>query len=191
MANPGEVFDYSNNPVDTLCRLVEVVSGVDLDTYLRRNIFEPLGMNEIWFYPPEEVTDRVAAVYWAGTKDRQTEDFPLGLGMMGVDYGFGGAKRFFSGAGGLHSTTYDYYRFAQMLLNRGELDGVRVLSQSAVDLMTHNEIGDLTNWQLTQNKWGYQLDIQEGVNAPVGSSTYLGGAGAYSLAGILLHQVRE
>ena len=183
IANPGEAFDYSNNSVDTLCRLVEVVSGLDFDTFLRRNLFEPLGMDEIWFYPPEEVHDRVAAVYWGGTKDKQLEDFPLGLGKMGVDYGFEGAKQFFSGAGGLHSTTYAYYRFAQMLLNRGELDGVRVLSEAAVELMTHNEIGDLTNWQLTKNKWGSQLDIQEGVNAPVGSATYLGGAGAYSWQG--------
>lgn len=183
MANPGEVFDYSNNSVDTLCRLVEVVSGLDFDTYLRRNVFKPLGMNEIWFFPPDEVKDRVAAVYWGGTKDKQVEDFPLGLGKMGVNYGFQGKKTFFSGAGGLHSTTYDYYRFAQMLLNRGELDGVRILSEAAVDLMTHNEIGNLTNWQLTQNKWGYQLDIQDGVNAPAGSPAYLGGVGAYSWQG--------
>ncbi len=183
IAHPGEAFDYSNNSVDTLCRLVEVVSGLDFDTYLRKNIFDPLGMKEIWFFPPDEVLDRVAAVYWGGTKDKQLEPFPLGLGNLGPQYTFSEHKTYFSGAGGLHATTHEYYKFAQMLLNKGELNGVRILSEAAVDLMTHSQIGDLTNWQLTKNKWGYQLDIQEGVNAPVGSQAYLGGAGAYSWQG--------
>ena len=52
MSHPGEAFDYSNNSVDTLCRMVEIVSGMDFDTYLRTNIFEPLGMNETWFFHP-------------------------------------------------------------------------------------------------------------------------------------------
>ena len=70
-----------------------------------------------------------------------------------------------------------------MLLNMGEFGGERILSPAAVELMTHNQIGDLTNWQLTQNKWGYMLDIQQGVNAPPGSMHYLGGSGAYSWQG--------
>lgn len=53
IADPGTMFDYSNNSVDVLCRLVEVVSGQDFDSYLRDNIFTPLGMNEIWFFPPK------------------------------------------------------------------------------------------------------------------------------------------
>lgn len=183
IAHPGEAFDYSNNSVDTLCRMVEVVSGLDFDTYLRRNIFEPLGMSETWFFPPAEVRDRIAAVYWAGRKEKQVGTSPLGMGNLGPDYTFSEHTTYFSGAGGLHGTTHDYYRFAQMLLNRGELDGVRVLSPAAVDLMTTNQIGDLTNWQLTQNKWGYQVDIQEGVGAPPGSIHYLGGPGAYSWQG--------
>lgn len=183
MTHPGEEFDYSNNSVDVLCRMVEVISGLDFDTYLRRNIFEPLGMDEIWFFPPEEVLDRVAAVYWAGRDEKQTETAPLGMGNLGPEYTFSEHKTYFSGAGGLHGTTESYYRFAQMLLNRGELDGVRVVSQAAVDQMTTNQIGDLTNWQLTQNKWGYMLDIQEGEAAPPGSTHYLGGKGAYSWQG--------
>lgn len=183
MAHPGEAFDYSNNSVDTLARLVEVVSGQDFDTYLRRNVFEPLGMDEIWFFPPREVHDRIAAVYLAGTKEKVEGPAPLGLGNLGPQYTFSEHRTYFSGAGGLHGTTAAYFRFAQMLLNRGELDGVRVLSPASVDLMTTNQIGHLTNWQLTQNKWGYQVDIQEGDNAPAGSMHYLGGAGAYSWQG--------
>lgn len=183
MSQPGEAFDYSNNSVDTLCRMVEVVSGMNFDEYLRQNILDPLGMHETWFFPPKEALTRVPAVYWAGENRKQTEPAPLGLGNMGPQYTFSEHQTYFSGAGGLHGTTSDYYRFAQMLLNRGEFDGARILSQAAVELMTTNQIGDLTNWQLTQNKWGYQLDIQDGVNAPPGSLHYLGGKGAYSWQG--------
>lgn len=183
MSHPGEAFDYSNNSVDTLARMVEVVSGQDFDSYLREHVFDPLGMDEIWFFPPQEVHDRIAAVYLAGTKDKQQGTLPLGLGNMGPDYTFSEHHTYFSGAGGLHGTTIAYYRFAQMLLNRGELDGVRVLSPAAVDLMTTNQIGALTNWQLTQNQWGYQVDIQQDAAVPPGSMHYLGGAGAYSWQG--------
>lgn len=183
MSHPGEAFDYSNNSVDTLCRIVEIVSGMDYDTYLRKNIFEPLDMNETWFFPPKDQWKRVAAVYWAGRDEKQVESSPLGLGNLGPEATFSEHQTYFSGAGGLHGTAHDYFRFAQMLLNKGELDGVRVLSRAAVEQMTTNQIGDLTNWQLTQNKWGYQVDLQEGVNAPPGSIHYLGGRGAYSWQG--------
>jgi CubicO group peptidase (beta-lactamase class C family) len=183
IAQPGAMFDYSNNSVDTLCRLVEVVSGLDFDTYQRRHILEPLQMHETWFFPPQDQHHRIAAVYWAGRDEKQAEPFPLGLGMLGPQYTFSPHQTYFSGAGGLHGTTADYFRFAQMLLNNGELDGVHVLSPASVRLMTTNQIGSLRNWQLTQNKWGYMLDVQEGENAPAGSLHWLGGPGAYSWQG--------
>lgn len=183
IAHPGRMFDYSNNSVDTLCRLVEVVSGLDFDTYQRRHVLDPLGMRETWFFPPEEVHGRIAAVYWAGRDEQQTETFPLGLGNLGPGYTFSPHKTLFSGAGGLHGTTADYFRFAQMLLDGGELEGTRVLSPASVRQMTTNQIGELKNWQLTQNRWGYMVDIQEGENAPAGSLHYLGAPGAYSWQG--------
>jgi len=183
IAHPGEMFDYSNNSTDTLCRMVEVVSGLNFDEYQKRFIFAPLKMEETWFFPPEEHHDRIAAAYWAGKDEKHTERSPLGHGMMGPQYTFSPDQTLFSGAGGLHGTTADYFRFAQMLLNNGEFDGARVLSPASVRLMTTNQIGDLRNWQLTQNKWGYMLDIQEGENAPAGSLHYLGGPGAYSWQG--------
>lgn len=183
IADPGTMFDYSNNSVDVLCRLVEVVSGQDFDSYLRQHIFQPLRMNETWFFPPQDQWHRIAAVYWAGRDEKQTDTSPLGLGHLGPNYTFSENRTLFSGAGGLHGTTADYFRFAQMLLNQGELDGVRVLSPASVRLMTTNQIGDLTNWQLTQNKWGYMVDLQEGENAPAGSIHWLGGPGAYSWQG--------
>ena len=183
IASPGTMFDYSNNSVDTLCRLVEVVSGLDFDTYQRRNVLDPLSMHETWFFVPADQHHRIAAVYEPGRDAKVTEAAPLGLGMIGPAAAFSPHHTYFSGAAGLHGTTADYFRFAQMLLNKGELDGVRVLSPASVRLMTTNQIGDLRNWQLTQNKWGYMVDIQEGENAPAGSIHYLGGPGAYSWQG--------
>src|SRR5918998_1283522 len=160
-----------------------VVSGLDFDTYQRRNILEPLQMHETWFFTPEDQHHRIAAVYEAGRDEKVTEARPLGLGMLGPGAAFSPHHTYFSGAGGLNGTTADYFRFAQMLLNKGELEGVRVLSPMSVRLMTTNQIGDLNNWQLTQNKWGYMVDVQEGENAPSGSIHYLGGPGAYSWQG--------
>jgi CubicO group peptidase (beta-lactamase class C family) len=183
IAHPGQMYDYSNSSVDTLCRLVEVISGMNFDEYQKRHIFAPLQMHETWFFPPEDQHHRIAAVYWAGRDEKQTEAAPLGLGTFDPQYTFSPDKTYFSGAMGLHGTTADYFRFAQMLLNHGQLDGVRVLSPASVRLMTTNQIGDLRSWQLTQNKWGYMVDIQEGENAPSGSIHYLGGPGAYSWQG--------
>lgn len=181
IAHPGDAFDYSNSSVDTLARLVEVVSGQDFDTYLRKNIFEPLGMNETWFFIPDGKRHRLAEVYWPGRDERQTKNVQVGPFTLGPEGAHSAHHTYFSGAAGLHGTTMDYYRFAQMLLNKGELDGVRILSPAAVELMTSNQIGEMCNWQLTENKWGYQLDIQQGTNSP--TNTYLGGPGAYSWQG--------
>lgn len=183
IAHPGEMFDYSNNSVDTLCRLVEVVSGQNFDEYLREHVFGPLQMNDTWFYIPDDQRHRLVEVYWPGRDEVQSENVQVGPLTLGPEGAHSPDHTYFSGAAGLHGTIGDYYRFAQMLLNKGELDGVRVLSPAAVELMTSNQIGGLTNWQLTQNKWGYQVDIQQDVNAPVGSTAYLGGAGAYSWQG--------
>lgn len=183
IADPGTMFDYSNSSVDVLCRIVEVVSGQDFDSYQKQHILEPLGMHETWFFIPDEHRSRLTEVYWPGRDEVQRSNVQVGPVMLGPEGAHSEHHRYFSGAAGLHGTTADYFRFAQMLLNKGTLDGARILSPAAVELMTSNQIGDLTNWQLTQNKWGFMLDIQQGVNAPVGSDHYLGGAGAYSWQG--------
>lgn len=183
IADPGEMFDYSNSSVDTLCRLVEVVSGQNYDDYQRSHILQPLGMDETWFFIPEEHRSRLAEVYWPGRDEKQTGNVAVGPLTLGPEGANSPHHTYFSGAAGLHGTTHDYFKFAQMLLNKGELDGERILSRAAVELMTSNQIGELDNWQLTQNKWGYMLDIQQGINAAPGSLHYLGGPGAYSWQG--------
>lgn len=132
---PGSVWDYSV-ACDVLGRFVEVVSGKPFDKFLEERIFKPLGMNDTAFYVPEAKKDRFAAVYTLG-KDKKIEP-----STSRSSRDFLTPPTFLSGGGGLVSTTADYYRFCQMLLNNGELDGVRLLKPETVELMTADHLGD-------------------------------------------------
>ncbi len=144
---PGEAWTYGLS-VDVLGRLVEVASGMSFDEFLRKRIFEPLRMKDTCFFLPPDKAGRLAAVYSPdpnGTLKR------LGNGVIGtgsfvctVTYPCEGPQRYFSGGGGLCSTISDYARFAQMLLNGGELDGVRLLSPTTVRMMATDQVGDLS-----------------------------------------------
>ena len=143
---PGEQWHYGLS-IDVLGRLVEVVSGRPFDAFLRERIFEPLGMDDTHFFLPQEKVGRLAAVY-----RRQPGEPIAAFGPQPIvedymvyvdDYPYNGPKTYFSGGGGLVSTAGDYARFCQMLLNGGELDGVRVLGPKTVEIMTVNQVGDL------------------------------------------------
>lgn len=156
-AQPGEIWDYSNAGTLTMVRIVEIVSGMPLDEYLKKNIFDPLGMKDTSFFPDQSKWGRFPYVYTSGTGEKLTE-----LDVPGTDdtrVAFGSNKKFFNCAGGLMGSTYDYYRFAQMLLNKGELDGVRILSRHAVDLMSQNHVGDKRD-KSYGHAWGYMGNVQ-------------------------------
>ncbi len=131
---PGSMWHYSV-AVDVQGYLVEVLSGQKFDEFLNERLFGPLGMNDTAFYVSEDRADRFAQVY---THDAD--------GNLMAQEGFGGSRSYFdppnflSGGGGLVSTTMDYMRFSQMLLNGGELDGVRILAPSTVKLMHLNHL---------------------------------------------------
>jgi CubicO group peptidase (beta-lactamase class C family) len=129
---PGQGWVYSVS-VDIQGYLVEKLSGQPFADFLRERIFEPLGMNDTAFYVPENKLPRLATVY---------QLTPNGLAPMPRDPGVSKAPGFPSGGGGLYSTGPDYLRFAQMLANRGELNGVRILAPSSVALMTSNHVPD-------------------------------------------------
>lgn len=142
-AHPAEAWVYGY-ATDVLGAVVEVVSGLTLDAFLRSQILDPLGMRDTRFYLPPEQAGRLAAVY-NGSADGPVRRAPDGAGMQTQgQYVIGqGPATSFSGGAGLVSTAEDYARFLQMLLNGGELDGVRLLSPTTVDLMTRNHVGDL------------------------------------------------
>lgn len=137
---PGTEWNYSV-ATDVLGRLVEVVSGMPLDEFLRTRIFEPLGMTDTGFWAEEgEALDNLAALYIPrpGSKTAIRNDT---MGATGRS-----RPACFSGGGGLVSTMADYHRFSQFLLRRGELDGVRLLSPRTFARMTTNHLpggGDL------------------------------------------------
>ncbi len=130
---PGTAWRYSLAN-DVLGCLVEVVSGQSFGDYLKSVLFDPLGMTDTGFYAPEEKWDRLAAVYTpdenGGLKVDPATDSPQ----------FKYKPRAPMGGGGLVSTALDYWRFAQMMLNNGELEGERILGRKTVELMTSNAL---------------------------------------------------
>ena len=137
--HPGTHWLYSVS-TDVCGRLVEVISGQRFDDFLRQTLFEPLAMSDTGFTVPDEKVDRFAACYRrdAGKRLVLTDDPRRS--------GYRKEPSFLSGGGGLVSTTADYLRFCQMLLNGGEIDGVRILGRKTVELMASNHLpagGDL------------------------------------------------
>ena len=137
---PGERWTYGLS-VDVVGRLVEVLSGQPLDQYLRTRLFEPLGMQDTWFYLP----DRPAGAPGATLHRRRPEaDHPDGADRLGMIPNYPNAKgTYFSGGAGLSSTIDDYAVFLQMMLNQGTYNGHRLLKPETVALMTQNQIGDV------------------------------------------------
>lgn len=136
---PGAQWSYSGRAgCDVLSRIVEIASGQSYDEFLRTRLFEPLGMKDTFFYPPDGRRPRLVTLY---------ERTPNGLRKAANQDGFS-MPGYFSGAAGLMSTAEDYLQFAQMLLNGGELSGKRILSPRTVELMGSNHVGDMFNGKL-------------------------------------------
>jgi CubicO group peptidase (beta-lactamase class C family) len=139
--HPGTRWNYSMS-TDVLGHLVEVISGQPLDDFFRTRIFDPLGMPDTGFSVPAAKVDRFTANY------SKRKDTNLHLADAAKTSRYLKARNFLSGGGGLASTAADYLRFCSMLLNKGELDGVRLLGRKTVDYMTRNHLptgGDLTS----------------------------------------------
>jgi CubicO group peptidase (beta-lactamase class C family) len=155
---PGEKFTYGLN-TDVLGYLVEVVSGLSLDAYFKKYIFEPLGMKDTHFYLSAEKKDRLAMLHMSD-KNKKVINAPASLQVNGEvirDYPIQDNGSFFSGGGGLVSTAYDYALFMQMLLNGGHLNGKHVLSRNSIRLMTSNQLGDKSMGRASKFGLGFQV----------------------------------
>ncbi|ADB36602.1 serine hydrolase domain-containing protein [Spirosoma linguale] len=165
---PGEKWTYGLS-VDVVGYLIEVLSGQSLDQFLRSRLFDPLGMNDTFFYLPAAKQNRLTMVF---TEDsvKSVKPLPSLFGLSG-DY----PKQpgtYYSGGAGLSSTMYDYAIFLQMMLNGGEYGGKRFLSPTTVRLITTNQIGDLNQGI---NKFGLGFSITSEKSAarlPVSEGTY-------------------
>ncbi|MEI7843072.1 MAG: serine hydrolase domain-containing protein [Gallionellaceae bacterium] len=184
-SQPGEAFIYGM-AADVSGYLVEVVSGQKLDDYITEHIFKPLKMSDSYFFVPESKQGRMAAV-WKSDWHGKLEKVMPGPHQEG-DYRYSptfqthGPKTFLSGGVGMVTSPYDYFRFAQMLLNKGELEGVRLVSRKTVELMTTNQIGKLSEITLHDDGWKFGLGL--GIQADREHNVDAGSVGTFEWAGL-------
>jgi CubicO group peptidase (beta-lactamase class C family) len=169
---PGTKWEYSRS-TDVLGRLIEVLSGVTLGEYLQQHILKPLGMVDTAFHVPSAALGRLAEGF---AKDPDTGS---SVQLVNVK----DAPKFESGGGGLVSTTADYARFLQMLLNRGKFDGARFLSRKTIELMTADHLGPITGApDLLLPGYGFGLGFA--VRLQPGISHVPGSVGQYFWGGL-------
>jgi len=174
---PGTKWSYCNPGIDTLGRIVEVVSGQPYDEYLSAKIFKPLGMKDTTPYPSSEQLERTAMTY--GKKDGKLVATPGGV----LDFARG-AKHPVP-AGGLFSTADDLAKLYQCLLNGGTLDGKKIIGSETLAEMTRNQTGDIKAGFIEGSVWGFGFGLvseSKGAaeNLSVGS---FGHGGAYGTQG--------
>ena len=183
---PGTRWHYSVS-VDVQGRLVEVLSGMSFGEFLDERLFTPLDMKDTHFFIPADKLDRLAQIYSPENTPDGNELF-LGSSVStklvpsgesaDVDYKEGGT--FEGGGHGLVSTARDYLRFSQMMLNGGELDGVRILSPKTVELMTANHLGDL---EMGFGRRGVGFGLGFAVALDQGEIGEIGSPGEYNWGG--------
>jgi CubicO group peptidase (beta-lactamase class C family) len=176
--SPGERFEYSLS-MDVLGRLVEVVSGMPFDQFLKTRVFDPLGMKDTSFFPPADKVARIATAYtyYDGKGLARFPDGPIveGTEHYTADYPYNGPKKLFSGGAGLCSTAMDYARFCEMMLNGGKLGDVRILSRKSVELMSHDQLGKI------DHDFAYGLGF--GVNGAKQPMDEIGTVGSFNWGG--------
>ncbi len=177
---PGERWTYGLS-TDMLGYLVEVISGQSLENFLAQRIFKPLGMSDTHFGLPTTKANRLVKMTYENPKG-EVMSYPGDNPATGYpDFPLGSGNTYFSGGSGLVSTAMDYLKFAQMLLNGGELNGTRLVSRKTVELMTTNQIGNLVISQAGE-KFGLGLSVpsdQSGFKI-LGAATSFGWGGAFT-----------
>jgi CubicO group peptidase (beta-lactamase class C family) len=175
--HPGEKWEYGLS-VDVLGYLVEAVSGKSLKDFFQERIFTPLKMADTYFYLPQSKVSRLATAYQYSSEKGMTK-LPEAIAEGNLEfspaYPHRGPQKFYSGGGGLCATISDYARFAQMLLNGGELEGARILSRKSVELMTT----DFADGKLENMGFGLGFGIRRALR----EGGELGSVGGYGWSG--------
>lgn len=154
VADPGDQYVYGLN-TDILGRLIEVMSGQDLQTFLRTRVCGPLGMADTWFYLPEALVPRLVELH---SQTQYGKPFTVHANADFRVYPMSGAKTLYWGGSGMSSTVRDYAQICQFILQKGEWNGVRLLSPSTVALLATNQIGNNFVWD-RQDKFSLGLQI--------------------------------
>ncbi|MEP6465500.1 MAG: serine hydrolase domain-containing protein [Parafilimonas sp.] len=150
---PGTQWRYGLS-IDVLGDIIEIISGENLEDFLRKNIFEPLNMNDTWFNLPADKFNRLTTVY---TEDSLHHIIAWNKTNFGVDPDYPKMnKHYFSGGAGLSSTAYDYAVFLQMIMNGGTYNGKTILSKRTTEMMLHPQLDFLFNGK---NNFGLGFEI--------------------------------
>ena len=168
---PGAQWEYSRS-TDVLGKVIEVASGMTLDRFIETRILRPLRMESTGFYVKEGKFSRLAE----GVKDPRTGRAQPLLDVAKL-------PKFLSGGGGMVATAMDYARFAQMMLNRGQLDGIRIISRKSVELMTADHLGSAISPSSAFFGSGYSFGLGFAVRQQTGVSPRYGSPGDFNWGG--------
>jgi len=171
---PGTMWEYGLS-MDVLARLVEVVSGQPYDKFLEQRIFKPLAMVDTGYTVPPEKANRFSKLY------APAENWSIKLNTTPAQGSYLKAAVNFGGGSQSVSTASDYLRFCQMLLNGGELDGVRILSRKTVELMTSDHLNDMPRGSLLPTGYGFGFTMA--VSHGAGKTGVIGSEGEYFWGG--------
>lgn len=174
---PGKGFDYgpTGAAYEVLGAVIELASGMTLEDYMIENIFEPLGLEDTYFYIPDEKAHRLPAFYSKRNgplelSRQYAKEFPRS------DYYFGG--------GGVSASPKDILHFARLFTDGGSVDGVRILRASTVEEMMTDQLGDLApeSWQAVGRSWGYGAAVTTdgGIAQPMAQEQYGWNGGGYA-----------
>jgi CubicO group peptidase (beta-lactamase class C family) len=185
---PGKKWVYSVGP-DVQARLVEVLSGMPFDRFLKERLLEPLGLKDTGFWVPPDGAQRLATVYWM--KDGKLTPIDDAHGSPGDiwlsepwtvnSYTVNHKRK--GGSYGLVATTEDYFRFGQMMLNGGNLDGVRILSPQTVQFMTRDHLGPISMPREDGKPSGTGFGLGFAVMEDPAAAGYMSSIGSYFWAG--------
>jgi CubicO group peptidase (beta-lactamase class C family) len=177
---PGSKWEYCNAGINTLGRIVEVVSGDLYAEFVEKRLLQPLGMKDTTFWPTPAQAKRVAKSYF------KVENGPLiATNVYFLRGNLSDRTRTAYPAGGLYSTASDLFKFYQMILNGGELGGKRYLSREAVALMTRTQTGELKTGFVEGMSFGFGWGVvkePQGVTAALSPGSF-GHGGAYGTQG--------
>ena len=199
--DPGARFTYSEG-LDVLGYLVETISGMPYDQFLKEHLFDPLGMKDTQFYLRPNQHRRLVPVQTKNSEGKWVEYTGHPDGYYDASYPKTGAQRFFSGGAGLSSTAQDYARFLQMYLNGGVFNEHRILSPATIDLIMSNQTGDLFGGGKGYYGLAFGVTTEEGFAEGVRGSAGTFDWGGYfntqyyadpklELVGILLKQTKN